>query len=309
MKKTKRIIAIVLSLTMTFAFYTPVHASELDTYSVDDTSTTSFIDAEGKLNSIYVTSTEAGTAHVEYYIDGVLDNSVDTVLLDSQNVPTSSASSMQNVQIEYYDHNSNLSETSIVELAEIDSFAELEQIPSISPLAANSFSYAGRINYNTYYDGFGIAYNDKLNIYTEAGTVTNAYRTINAEKGMAVSALVGVVASVLGVFLSPLASIATQLVYAAISSAGATVVGGIIQNAFSQRYYARITPYKVKARDVSTSRERTYDAERYQILLESGGYSSDYYYNGYLPWNSTAVAYWMFCDFWAYPYPGVSSYS
>ncbi|MBR4743489.1 MAG: hypothetical protein IK082_04775 [Oscillospiraceae bacterium] len=65
----------------------------------------------------------------------------------------------------------------------------------------------------------------------------------------------------------------------------------------------------VKACDYNSSRQEVYDAERYRVALSGGGYSSDYYYDGYLPWRSNAVAYWMFCDFWSYTYPGVSSYT
>lgn len=76
-----------------------------------------------------------------------------------------------------------------------------------------------------------------------------------------------------------------------------------------RQYYTRTTPYKVKARDNVLSREKIYDAEKYQVALSGGGYSSEYYYEGYLPWDTDVVAYWMFCDFWAYSYPGVRSYT
>lgn len=98
--------------------------------------------------------------------------------------------------------------------------------------------------------------------------------------------------------------------FAANKSTALKEVGvGVVQGAITKQYYVRTTSYSVKARDVSTSRENIYDAERYQIALSGGGYSSEYYYEGYLPWRTNAVAYWMFCDFWAYNYPGVSSYT
>lgn len=44
-------------------------------------------------------------------------------------------------------------------------------------------------------------------------------------------------------------------------------------------------------------------------MIEGEGFSSEYYYDGYAPWNSDEIAYLMFLDFWAYTYPGVKSYS
>lgn len=75
-----------------------------------------------------------------------------------------------------------------------------------------------------------------------------------------------------------------------------------------KQYYVCSTDYKVKARDLSTSRERIYDAERFQVDLSGGDYSSSYYYDGDLPWLTFAVAAWMFSVYWSSPFQGVSSY-
>lgn len=127
--------------------------------------------------------------------------------------------------------------------------------------------------------------------------------------GDIVATVISVLAAVLTIILPELAELASNLFYAAASAVGVSIIGGIVQGAIKKQYYVHTTSYSIKACDTTTSRERIYDAERYQVALSGGGYSSEYYYEGYLPWKSSPVAYWMFCDFWSYTYPGVSSYS
>lgn len=65
--------------------------------------------------------------------------------------------------------------------------------------------------------------------------------------------------------------------------------------------------------DDSTQREKIYDAERFRVAVDSDTgeavFSSEYQYDGNMPWNSTDIAYYMFCDFWTYNYPGVKNFS
>ena len=106
---------------------------------------------------------------------------------------------------------------------------------------------------------------------------SNEYKTINAAQGSAASVVIGVIAAVLTVICPALSAVSTNLIYAAAYAAGTTIVGGIVQGAITKQYYVRTTNYKVKACDLSTSRESIYDAERFRVALSGGGYSSEYY--------------------------------
>lgn len=68
--------------------------------------------------------------------------------------------------------------------------------------------------------------------------------------------------------------------------------------------------------DISDAREKVRNEGVWLTPEESaaqkagGGYSSSTYYDGYMPWNSTAVAYWMYYDYWdGKSYPVVLSFS
>lgn len=262
--------------------------------TAQNVSSSTFLDAEGKENTVNIVIPQVGSAHVEYYIDGVLQNTVESNIGDDNqtnivvtDVFTSTTQQFVAPVTDYISNNGI-------------------SVDSISPMA---YSYLGRINFKPYYDSFGYTYNYRLSVYRQTGSTTNEYKTINASKGTLASVAIAVIASVLSIIWSPLAAVATNLLHAAAYAAGTTIIGGVIQGLISKQYYVRTTRYDIKAIDPDTSRQRIYDAERYQVALSGGGYSSSYYYEGYLPWNSNTVAYWMFSDFWAIPYPGVKNYS
>ena len=308
MNTFRRLVAVVLTITMLFPISTTAFAAEKIGTS-DGISVSSFIDGEGKVNTVHVSSNKAGTVHVDYYIDGILLNTVDVEILDEQELRENSSNSTGSVRIKYTD----------VVKSEIKEFTDLitnyiapagiDEVQSIAEPANRGYTYQGKINYKTYYDGYGFTYTDSLSIYQETGSTTYKYKTINAEAGSIASIVIGVIAAVLTVICPALEIVATSLLHAAAYAVGTSIVAGIVQGAITKQYYVRTTDYNIKACDTSTSREQIYSAERYQVALTGGGYSSEYYYEGYLPWNTNAVAYWMFCDFWSYQYPGVSSYS
>ena len=306
----RRLVSLTMSFVIIFMLVLPVFAIESSNTPNDDSSF-SFIDTEGKNNTIYVSSSGVGKAHVDHYINGTLTYSVDTVILDDITAISTSLNATSRIQVSVTDEikgitsrrNEPLSKYIVAENTIINTFNTAE------PKATTSYSYQGRINYKSYTDDELIVHNDKLSIYQEAVSTSYEYKTINGVAGDLVSVLISVIASVLAIFLPELSELASNLFYAAVSSVGVSIISGAIQGAIKKQYYVRTTEYNIKARDVSTSRERVYDAERYQVALSGGGYSSNYYYEGYLPWKSSPVAYWMFCDFWSYTYPGVSSYT
>lgn len=310
MNIVKRFIAAIVTFAMLFSINTTAFAAESIGTS-EDIHVSSFIDGEGKLNTVHVSSEKAGTAHVEYFINDILINTVDVEILGLQESRETVLNSHGNVRVKYTN----------VETSEIDIFTDSvsnyvvaspvsgEGHSVAEPKASAGYTYQGRINYNTYNDGYGFTYTDSLSIYQEEGSTTYEYKTINAAEGAIASIVIGVIAAVLTVICPALEIVATSLLHAAAYAAGTTIIGGIVQGAITKQYYVRTTAYNVKARDTSTSREQIYSAERYQVALSGGGYSSEYYYEGYLPWKTNTVAYWMFCDFWAYQYPGVRSYT
>ena len=307
--KIKRAMALVLAVVMLFSINTTAFAVE-NIGTSEDIHISSFVDGEGKLNTVYGSSEKVGTAHVDYDMDSILVNTVDVEILGLQETRRISPNSAGNVRIKYTDVETSESKvfTDSVSNYITASTESTAVLPGAELAAAATFTYQGRINYNTVYD-LGNTYADSLSIYQQAGETTYEYKTINAEKGTAAALVIGVIAAALTVVCPALKVVAADLLYAAAYAAGTTIVGGIIQGAITKQYYTRTTPYKVKARDNVLSREKIYDAEKYQVALSGGGYSSEYYYEGYLPWDTDVVAYWMFCDFWAYSYPGVRSYT
>ena len=308
--KFKRIVAVVLIISMLFAINTTSFASET-LVTDNEVHISSFIDGDGKVNTVHVSSERPGTAHVEYYIDNVLVSIVDTEILNSNKSLDLTVNETNNVRINRTDVATGENKVYIEPLSKyITSSQQLSTEASVieSP-EIRGYTYQGRINYNTFVDEYGYVHNDKIYIYQEAGNTTYNYKTLRGNYNEEIETIIGAVVSYVTTILLELAGIASPLVSAIISSVGATVINGRLMDSFVKEYYVRTTPYSIKARDVGTSREMFYDAEIYQVALVGGGYSSEYYYDGYLPWNSSVVAYWIFCDFWIYTYPGVASYA
>lgn len=311
----KKLLSLLLSVSLIVTCSMHAVASEQpDEFTSAKSCISTFIDGDGMENTVIITSSNPGTAHVDYYIAGELINTVDALILES---PETVAKTVcddgtldQEVRITFTDVIKSTSDTFVEPISKYVRVSPSFDIPDADVEGGHSrgYIYQGKINYNTYYGPYG-NYTDKLHIYKDGGSTTYTYKTINSAAGTAASVVISVVAAVLTVLYGPLGSLAANLVASAAVAVGTTIVGGIIQGAISKRYYVQTTFFNVKAKDLPTSRERFYTAKQYRLALEGGGYSSSYYFEGYLPWNSNAVAYWMFSDFFAYQYPGVSSYS
>ena len=278
----------LLTSTTAFAKSTPL-ATTQQIYM------TSFVDTEGKKNTVEIYIPQTGTSQVKYYIEEVLQNTVETTVTERNQVNVVVIDAKSSTKQQF--------------IAPISDYITNDQTVVDSSSITRAYSYLGKINYNTYYDSLGYGHNYKLSVYQQTGLTLYEYRTLNAAKGTLASIAISVVAAVLTVICPALAVFSTNLFYAAAYAAGVTIVGGIVQGAISKTYYTRATNYDIQALDPDTSRQRFYSAKRYQVALDGGGYSSDYYYEGYLPWNTNAVAYWMFSDFWVTSYPGVKSYT
>jgi len=290
----------LISIVLVFAFLMMIPAQSLASQNATQfepiTSKSSFTDGEGKENIIIMTILGPGKIHSEHYIDGQLFNKVDANTTDGENI-----------KLTIIDENAKSTQMNL-KASDFFTDEEIKRDVSITPMA---YSYAGRINYKTYYDPYtGAEYNYKLSIYQQQGSAYNTYKTLNAAEGSYVNVIVSSLAAVLALICPALAVVSESLLAAAAYAAGVAIVAGKIQAAISERYYVRTTPYDIRAEDTSTNRSHTYQGEAYRVYLDGGGYSSSTYYDGYMPWNSTAVAYWMYCDFWdGNSYPGVLSFS
>lgn len=301
----RRIVALFLTVAILLTFNIAAFASGEPIGNSSEARRTEFVDAEGKTNTVYVSSQKRGSAHVDYYIDSTLINSVDVDILGDVDNTSTTLSDNTNIHIKY----TNMRTMETQELVStLNQYVLPISVQTVAhPTSANAYNYQGKILYKTHYDSFGNAYNDSLSIYRETIGTTYEYKTINAAAGDIASIVIGAIAAVLTIICPGLEVFSSDLLYAAAYAVGTSIIGGIVQGAITKQYYTRKTTFNVKACDTSTSREVIYDAEQYQLALTGGGYS-DYYYEGYLPWDTNAVAYWMFCDFWSYTYPGVSSY-
>lgn len=302
----KKILALILSIILFINYSVSIYAS--DNLKLNkNTSVSSFVDGEGKVNTVCVSVPKKGISHVDYFIEGVLFNTVD-VVAENKDLIFNNSIRNDTLKVTYNNKISNISEIYRVPVADY-----IEMVPGMDSktFAYNSgYSYLGRIAYNTYYDSFGSYKNDDvLAIYSKRGDEDFDYKTLRAEKGSLISVVIGVVAAILGAMVPGLdAVIAENLVVAAVYAAGSSIVAGIIQGTISQTYYVKTTKYTVKARDNKTNREQFRNAEIFKVALKGGSYSSKDYYEGYLPWNDDIVAYQWFLDFWNYPYPGVRGY-
>jgi len=300
MKKT---ISLLMALVMLFAIAVPGLAADTGTETSSNSDTMSFIDGEGKLNTVIITIPQAGTSYVEYYIEGTLISTAYVVIPDS----SMSRSASDEANITYTD----VVEGTTQEFTEpVSNYITSEQT-TMGP-AVLAYTNLGTINYKTnLYDLSGNPITRSLAISQQAGTTTYAYKTINSAAGTAASVVIGVISGVLSLIFAPAGVTAAALLAAAAIAAGTTIVGGIIQGAITKQYYVQTTPYDVRATYTAGIGTTThyFDAERYQVALSGGGYSSDYYYEGYMPWNSSSVAYMFYSAFWSDGYAGVNSYS
>jgi len=299
----KKALSLLLCIVTIFTIAAPVFAADTSMAISDESQTSSFVDAEGKVNTVKISTPQVGSAYVEYYIEDVLINTVSAIIPDSG----LSRSAPDEVIITYSDIGTGTTQ----QFTELISEYITSQQTVLSP-ATRAFTHLGIITYKpSTYDSSGNPVIRSLSVSQQAGTTTNAYKTINSAQGVLASVAIAVVAAVLTVVCPALAAVATDLYAAAAYAVGVTIVGGVVQGAITKQYYVLTTPYTVRATYTTGmgSTSHDLDAARYQVALAGGGYSSDYYYEGCMPWNTSPVAGMLYNMFWSDGYPGVSSYS
>lgn len=252
--KQKKIIAIVMALIV--FFNVPIVAE------TPRDNVSSFIDSEGKINTVKIETIKAGHVKVEYYLEGTLINVVETSLANPNSFLNGQDLDFNNekINIAVNDVKSN----KVIKFDEcISKYISSPTYPEnlfYMPFYNNSFVYQGKIKYNFYYDPLGNPQQDRLWIYKKEKGTEYKYKTINAEKGALVSIVISVIAAVLSVYCESLAFIAENLLAAAAYAVGVSIVAGVIQGSISKQYYVKETSYDVKAWDIKTARTNIYNA-------------------------------------------------
>lgn len=294
--KMKKIISIIMCVALLLSSTTAALATDNKETSNDlqgslnTTDTYRFVDGEGKDNKIITTILNPGEVVVKHFID-------DELIIES------TVNQTKGDQFSVTESINGKEKTFYVDSSEITKLIEKKVIED----GTKSYSYQGRTVFNPIYAG-GQTYNYQLRTWYEYKSTDYEYRSMNIAAGYAAASAIGIIAGVLSLIFAPVAVTATALVEAAAIACGTTIVGGIIQGVISKTYYVKFKNYDVKVGDVDSSRIEYYSGEKSQTALVGGGYSSSYFYDGYMPWNSNHVAYWSYSDFWT-NYPGVSYYT
>lgn len=292
----KKIISCILCLSLILSSLSTALAADISTTASVHTSTTTFLDGEGKENTVEITILQPGHSYVEYYIEGNLINTVDTTITEKNQAIVEVTNTSTGIT-----YSSSEAVSNHIANAEILT----TQVPS-----ARSSTYLGTITYNPFYDHYDTYRAYYLNVYRELIKNEQDYKTLNTEAGFLAATAVSMLAAALSIIFPPLAAVAQDLLGAMVYSAGTSIVGGIIQGAITKTYFADIMYYDITTIYPPLSRERTFEGEQFRILLPGGEYSSDYYYDGFLPWNDNSVARVFYENsFGTSYYPGVKSYT
>ena len=295
----RRIFCLLLSIVCVVHLTQVALAAEINTSPISKYNTFSFVDSEGKENTLVTTVLESGEIVVENYIEGTFANSSKTMITDNNLVIITTAFANGETMIQEFPVSKyNSSEVSVVSNEEARS--------------SSTYTYAGKIDFLGHQEGYapGTYHTHTLNMYECLHSITDEYKEINVAAGAAVSTVVGIIASVLvGIAFPQLVAteIAELLFTAAISSVSGTVIGGIVQSHVYKRYYVRCWKYGIQAVDPISGTSKYYYGEEYRVFLEGGGYSSNVQYIGKRNWWTTNVIVLIWPDFWSCGYPGVSS--
>ena len=187
--------------------------------------------------------------------------------------------------------------------------------PETRPAATNTYVYAGRVYYNPYIAPSGDSYDCSLEIYgAEIGSGDDEF-TVNGDAYDTVSGVIGLITAALaGVGLSlDIAEIVGSSILGYLIEEGiGAITDDVIKEAFTETFYTDATYYSLKAVDPDLDTFRVYDdGVMHHVRSQKAGYN-EYYYEGYYPQflqeEDTAVAYWLYTDFWGFDYPGVDRF-
>lgn len=298
----KRLLALGLVLVLCMTMATPAFAKETEVVAESEYT---FIDSDGKENTLVLDAYEDGTIITNYYIDGTwfskTEGSYDETTEAVNIVRQTAARSVERMAVQIDD---------IVSTQPSISTANIQIENAMSTQATNSYTYEGRIYYNPAYN-FGTGGYDYYNlaIYASFNREDWDYQTFNALAGYTVDALVTLLASALTVYYPPLTAAASGLFGAMAISLGATITSGVLKSDFVGTYYVHETFYDVKAIDNELSRTQYFQGSKYRVLLPGNEWTSDDYRRSFYHWYDDGIATVMYENFWAVgSCPGVDYY-
>ena len=293
-KRLQRFVSTLLVLTFCFTLGMSTTASATNVRSAPQCT---FLDSEGKENTLETNLLADGRVVTTLYIEGEL-------------IATTTTQYNEETGQIHINRVANEGD-SINQTVPISQFIIAGSASPIPiPASANSsFDYEGRINYKPYFGE-----NLKVSVYTALLSADSHDETFFAVAGTAVDILIGGLASYLTKFHPQLEALAASLGGNLLIAAGAVVVAGVIKETFVQEYYVDDWTYDVKTVASDSGAEQIYhDNHAYRFYLdgEMGNDNlTDIMRFDYLQWDDDGVATQFFSDFWGVGNcPGIQSYT
>lgn len=256
----------------------PISAYAADENS--DYSDVSYLDAEGKENKALIEVTESGEIIVEYYIDGVWLNTARVVIADEYlfySLETSDSESVETF-VEPLTNYIGVSDADI-----------LMEEPNEIQVTASEYVKMGTVAFTSHTVGsaLGNVHKHSLDFYRMFRDEVMDYRTFNGPSGAAVSAVIGVVVGILVAINTVLSSAAEAIFWTAVTSLGASVVGGILQDTIVGHFYCQSKYYFIKVVDPDSGKICYYSGDEYRILLANNVWDDTIHKTGYLEWDNS----------------------
>ena len=295
-KRLQRFVSVLLVLTFCFtlgisttAYATDVRVRAAPQYT--------FLDSEGKENTLETSLLSDGRVVTTLYIEGEL-------------IATTTTQYNEETGQIHINRVANEGD-SINQTVPISQFIIAESASPIPlPSSSNSsFDYEGRINYKPY-----MGENLKVSVYTSLESAWDHYEEFGAEAGTAIDVLVSTLGSYLASLYPKLLVFSHPLLQALMLAAEVTVVAGIIKSSFVQEYYVTDYLYSVKTVASDSGAEQIYNSNHAYKFMIDGEVGQENWTEiirfDYLQWDDDGVATQFFSDFWGVGNcPGIQSYT
>ncbi len=285
----RKYIATFLALIIMFSSSTSILSVSATSDYFDNIPIT-FIDAEGKNNSMQIDVNTDSSVIVAHFIEGEL-NSIANI------IPVG-----DDIHVVLLDKNGNEIQNSVESVADYVIAKDSIYVNDIEHISrASGFTYFGRIEYFKHTPGPGllITHAHKLSFHKRYDSSQMTTYTARAKQGLAVNALVGTIVSILSNHL--LSMFVSQLVSAIISSVAGCVVGGIFQFAIEKDYSVITEYYTIRVSEDEADINKYYSGTKRQVIYPDGQYASDKQSFGYFQIRAMGELvyedFWPSCDF------------
>ncbi len=283
----KRLLSCAVAIVLVFGNCITVHA-ESTIHSSEAKATTIYDDGETLVKGYEDSS---GNMVFTQYVKGKLVQR-----------NTISPNNTQIIRREFFDNTTHRTASS--DAININDYGVLRKSTAIIQ-GASARTLAGTINYRAAIDTGYVYYGLRCNYNTkEVGATTY---TINGFVGK----LVDLVSIVAGAIDIPIA-IANPYIKALLSGLGITVVGGLIESAFSDTVSCNQTDYTWTLTDTKdSSHSKNVYGSKYYITDTKSAAANKTYYDGYTPknWGTSEMAVWFHNEMYSYSMWEVVSWS